>query len=564
MGLNPTRIPSGRQWRLIPEFLSPSERRWIRGFITAAVISFVTLLIGIGMQFMARVPQAGGTVTIGLVGSPQFINPILARDGTIDADLTKLMFRGLVRIDENLLPVPDLAESITLSEDRTQYTVTLRPNLYWSDDEPLTADDVKFTIDTIKDAEFASPHRALFTSATVEVTDDRTVVFTLEKPLAAFGTYLELGILPRHVWSDATPQTMALAELNVKPINNGPYKFLSVTKDRSGAVRQMTFVRNKSAAIQPYLQKLNIKFYAERTAAIDALRTDAIDIFGGLTPDEVSALPKKIVRTTTPISQLTAVFINQRDNPVLRAKEVRRALAMTVDRQGLIEASLPGLADVLQGPVLPGYPGFLSDLTIPPLDPVAANAALEEAGWKRNDAGIRQKGATQFVFAVTAPDDPVYRVVAESLAEGWRTLGAGVEVKLIDPSRIQRDTIKPRDYEILLFGQIHDTDGDLYPFWHSSQQRDPGYNLSLFFNKQLDTDLEDARTTDSLDKRIADYQSFQRIVADEIPAIFLYQHRYVQGHRSSVKIPQAKQLVSPSDRFLLTANWYTRTKISWR
>lgn len=565
LSLNPTRIPSGPQWRLIPSFLSAGERRWMRIWLILAVISGLAVITMVSSSHLVTVPRAGGTVTIGLIGAPQFINPVLARENSVDASLSKLLFRGLTKTNDDLESVPDLAESVTVSTDHKTYTIVLRPDLAWSDGEPLTAYDIKFTIDTIKDTEFGSPYSALFQTAAVEVKDDRTAVVTIEKPIAAFPYYLDIGLLPYHAWSDATPQTMPLAELNVKPISVGPYKFQSVTKDRSGAIKSLTLVRNRNYTYEtPFLNRVVVKFYADRVSAIDALNKESVDVIGGLTVAENQALAKKFSRTSFPISQITAVFLNQKANPVLKSKEVRQALAMTINRADLANSLFPGHVNVITGPVLPGYPGYLADLKGPAYDVAAANKLLEDAGWKTNKQGVRQKGAQQLVFAVTAPDDQSYNTLVDRLAESWRALGAGVEIKRSDPSSIQRDYVRPRKYEVLVFGEIYDADGDLYPFWDSSQQRDPGYNLSVYYNKKVDQYLEDAQSATTRDQWINDYKNFQTAIADDIPAIFLFQQLYVQAHRSALRGLSMERAVSACDRLAQVSNWYVKTKLTWR
>ncbi len=565
LSFNQSRIPSGRQWRTLPTLFSKSDRLWIRFSGAIAVIGAIVFFVTLSSSHVSRVAKQGGTITIGFVGTPQFINPVLAQPNTLDADLTKLLFRGVAQIDRAFQPVPDLAESITASDDRKTYTVKLKPDLKWSDGEPLTADDVRFTIETIKDPNFASPYRSLFQTATVETPDERTAVITLEKALTAFPYYFEIGLLPFHAWSDATPQTIALAELNVKPITDGPYKFLSVTKDRNGGIKSIAFTRNKFYhAAAPYAQKVVAKFYPDRESAIEALKTEAIDVFGNATVSESAAVAKKDVRTATPISQITAVFFNQKTNVAIKALEVRQALAMVIDRPKLIEAALPNHAIPLASPILPKYPGYDATRTIPTSDMAAAVTLLEQKGWKKNDQGFRQKGSAVLAFSLTIPDEPTYISMATTLTNAWKELGANVEVKTIDTSRIQRDVVKPRTYDALLFGQIYDADGDLFPFWHSSQQRDPGYNLALFYDKTVDAKLGDARSTTSFDTRSEDYRQFAASITDQVPAIFLVQQLSVAVHRSAVRGLPTDPTVSASSLYTSLPLWYVKTTLTWR
>jgi peptide/nickel transport system substrate-binding protein len=566
LSMSTSRIPNTRQLRYLPSLLNQPERRLVRFFSILAVISGLALLGLVLSQRLKSVAATGGTLTEGLVGTVQFINPVLARDQTIDSDLTKLMFPGLMKIGADLKPVPDLAESIVPSDDRKTFTVRLKPDLHWSDGEALTTADVVFTIGLIQDTAFASPARTLFSGVTVSATDDQTVEFRLTDAQANFPYALTTGLLPRHSWADveANPSAMPLAELNVKPISSGPFKFQSVTKDHSGIIKAVSFTRNKFySGPAPYLNRLVVKFYSDDNSALGALKNDSIDMLGGVDVIDVPRLSHKITKTSIPINQLTAVFFSQRTNAALKVKEVRQALNLAVDRYSIIRDIYHNQAVAIGSPVLKGYPGYDPNIMITGFNLDQARDRLEQAGWKLNDQGVRQKGSQSLTFSLGLPDDQTYLDLANQLIKNWQAIGAKVELKKYDPATIQRDVIRSRSYDALLYGQIYDASGDLYPFWHSSQQRDPGYNLAVFYNRQLDNDLKNARSTISYDKLVADYIDFQRIMANEQPAIFLAQQVDTIAHRSSVHGLAVDRLVSASDRYTNIASWYVKTKLAW-
>lgn len=564
--LSPSRLPTRRQLQLLPSVLKPGERRWLRLWLNLGILALLTL----GGQFIVDrvgfVPARGGTLTEGAIGAPQYINPVLARGSTVDELLTHLIFRGLMTVDGEGRVVPDLAKSITPADDGKSYTVKLRPNLYWSDTERLTSQDAVFTFETIIDSAYKSPLAGVFKGVTVAALDDQTVVFTLPAASNGFPSLLTTGLIPAHAWADTSPETFALAELNTKPtISNGPFRYQSLTKDRNGTIHSYTFVRNKSyAGSAPLLDKVIVKFYPDQPQALEALSAKSVDSLGNINLSDVSKIAKHDVITPFPLTQLTGVFFNQGKNPALKTKEVRQALATAVDRTPIIDQVLHGFARPVVGPILPGSLGYNEFLKRFDFNLATAEKMLDDAGWKKNDQGIRQKGAQQLTFVFTSVDEPISNGIAERLLANWRAIGAQVEHKKIEAGHIQKDVIRPRQYETLLFSQRYDIDVDPYPFWHSSQQRDPGFNLAVFFNKKIDQDLEDGRTTTSVEQRRTDYLDFQNILAEEVPAIFLYQSEYLYTHQSSLRGMTVKRLASGADRVLNIDNWYVKRKLAWK
>ncbi|MBI5467251.1 MAG: peptide ABC transporter substrate-binding protein [Candidatus Kerfeldbacteria bacterium] len=564
MGLATSRIPHPRQLKHLSDLLSAGERRLAKLALTLAVISGLVLLGHWVMRHIVTIPRAGGTLTEGMIGTPQFINPVLARPFSVDADLSRLVYRGLFKVDANLKIVPDIASSVTISADGKTYTVTLLKNLAWSDGEPLTAEDVRYTFETIADPDYQSPLQLLFKGVTIATPDDYTTTFTLASPLNPFLSYLTTGLLPAHAWQDATPQSFPLAELNTKPIGNGPFRFLNLTKDRNGNIRGYTFVRNKNSRETPFLDRFTVKFYADQTTALDALQKGAIDSLGGFAHEFVGPAVKNHQVTDFAMSQLTAVFFNQQKNPALRAKEVRQALSLATDKAAIIKDSLRGAGRQIEGPLLPGQDGFNRNLKTYLFSAEEARDLLEKAGWKIGSNNIRQKGSQQLTFVLTVVNDPTFVAIGQKLVGWWQSIGANVELKTVEAEQIQRDVIRPRAYEALLFGELYDADADPYPLWHSTQQKESGFNLAISFMKGVDQDLADARTTTDPAKRERDLFDFQNIVAEEVPAVFLYQAVYHYAHAKNLRGFPGERLVASTDRFSSIAAWYQKTGWRWK
>lgn len=565
LSLSPSRIPSFKQLRYLPRLLTIQERRLIRLGLVLAGLSLCLLIGRILFRHVITVPTPGGSLTEAVVGTPQYLNPVLARPYSADTELTRLLFSGLLRVNERMEVVPDLAESVTPSADGKVYTVILRPNLKWSDGTEITSADILYTYETVADTSYQSPIQGLYTNMTVTAPDARTVVFSLTDVNYPFLRSLTLGILPAALWRDQTPQTFSLAELNVKPVGSGPYKFQSVTKDRSGNLRGFTFIRNENfAGLSPFIDKISVKVYPESIGALDALTSNAVDSLGGITTDNLAKAEGSRTVSQFAISQVTAVFFSQKTNPALKIKEVRQALAMVVDRPALIVSAFSGVGRPANSPLLPGQPGYASDIKQLPLDVAGANALLDQAGWKLADTGIRSKGKQELAFTLTTVDDPRYTTAAHTLAESWKAIGAKVEVKIVTADRLQKDVIRPRSYDAFLFGQISNTSASPYQFWHSSQQRDTGFALAVGFIKKADQDLDAAQKATTTDAYTAALRDFQTIIADEVPAIILVQSEYLYAHERSLRGFQSDRFAAAADRFDGVHHWYLKTRWGWK
>ncbi|MBI2476715.1 hypothetical protein HYV72_00930, partial [Candidatus Uhrbacteria bacterium] len=190
------RFPTPHQWTALPRVLSVRERRFFWGSFTLCVLSVLFFVGYMLVSHVVLVPVSGGTYTEGLIGSPQFINPLYTSSNDVDQDISRLVFSGLMQWHPQNGLITDLAESYTISEDKRVYTFTLRNDALWHDGSPVTVRDVMFTYSAIQNPEFKSPLYSALRGVTIEQVDDRTVAFKLEEPFAPFLSVLSTGILP--------------------------------------------------------------------------------------------------------------------------------------------------------------------------------------------------------------------------------------------------------------------------------------------------------------------------------------------------------------------------------
>lgn len=567
-GMPKGKFPSWQQWKYLGAVLNFREK-WILDVCWGVVILAV-MSIGVYAYFRetVNVPKAGEKYTEGLVGYPERINPILAQTNDVDMDLVSLVYSGLFKYNTKQELVPELVSNYEISEDLKTYTFYMRRDVKWQDDESLTADDVLFTINAIQDPNFQSPLEQSMRGVQAEKIDDYTLRLVLSEPFSPFLSTLTFGILPRHIWYDIykiSPQNVFLTEYNLKPIGSGPYMFDSLIKDKAGNIKSYKFIPSPNYyGKKPYISEINLVFYADVYAATDDLTRKKIDGLFAVPRDMKSSVLKKnkdLKVYNTKLPQYTALFFNQDlSKKVLAKDEVREALVWGVDRQKIINDIFGGEAQAVYTPILPGYLGHNADVEKYGLDIEKGKQILEDAGWKVLEGNpYRQKDGQILEFTIFTVDQPEYTQVIDILKTNWEQMGFKINVSLFSAQDIQEQVIKGRNYEALLFGEIMGIDPDPYAFWHSSQQEHPGLALAIFYQKDIDKLLEDARKTIDVEQRRLNYFHFQNVLAEEIPAIFLYSPTYIYMVNKDVQGVSVQDIPLPSARFLDIVNWYIKT-----
>jgi len=513
------------------------------------------------------VADFGGEYIEGVVGQPSHINPVISQSNNADEDLTQIIYSGLLKYDSLGNPIPDLAESYDISEDKTLYTFHLRKGVTWHDGQPFTAADVLFTTNIISDPTYKSPLRVNWQGIETAVTDDHTITFQIKTRYAGFLQNLTFGILPKHIWESVGPEKFSLTDLNLQPIGTGPFKYNAFQKDSNGNIISYKLVANPTYfAGKPFISKITFNFYADDNAVIQAYNSKEVMGINSLTPQRLTDL--KLEQSTFThklnIPRYFAVFINQTKSLTLANDEVREALSYATNRKEIIENILNSSGNAVYSPFLSGMIGYSEDINKRDFDLEKANKILDEKNWKKGEDGFRSKDGVVLQFNLITTDWPELAGTAEILKSQWGKIGVSVNVGTYSFSDIQQNYIRPREYEAFLFGQVLGADPDLYSFWHSSQKRDPGLNLSLFGDATTDKLIEEGRAEFEPEKRGGIYKDFQKKLLEEIPAFFLYSPDYIYPVNKKVQGIAVENLVAPAKRFSDINHWYINTKRIWK
>jgi peptide/nickel transport system substrate-binding protein len=540
--------------------------------VLIAIITGRSLINQAFNKISTEIPASGGTLIEATTDYSRFINPILARSET-DRDLTTLIYSGIMKIGSDGNLQNDLASSVAESSDGTTYTVTLRDNLQFHDRVPLTADDVVFTIQKIKDPNIKSPLAGNWSGVDVKKIDDKTIEFDLPKPYEPFLENLTVGILPAHLWASTSVDSFDISPLNRKPIGSGPYKIDSTSEQEPGVVSEYKLIPfDNYAGQKPYITSYIFDMYKDEDSAVRAMLDNKADAISGISIDTLEKNQANLLKNRTiytPMLPRTySLFFNQSNSPVLLNPEVRQALNQAIDKTDLIKQVRNGYGVVTDSPI-PGKMMDFASTTATTTDNVTlATNILLSNGWKKGTDGIFTKDVTinkktsteRLSFNISTSNSPELKAVAQYVANVWKNIGAEVNVQIYESSDLSEQVIIPRKYDILLFGQIVGRDSDLYPFWHSSQQKDLGLNLAMYANKKVDTLLESLRATSTESVRASAINSISSEINKDLPAIFLYSPDYLFVMPNSVRGIVLPAIDSSSERLYQVSNWYIDTR----
>ncbi len=560
---------------LIYKKFSISEKLFFYFLCFLFIFSGFILLNKVNQEMSVDVPTNGGYLSEGIVGSPRFVNPVLATSD-VDNDLTELVYSGLMKSGPDNSIITDLAQKYDISDDGLIYTVTLKDNIFFHDEEKVTTDDVEFTINKIEDSTIKSPKRAGFYDVKVEKVDDITIKFILKKPYSPFLENLTIGILPKHLWDNLSPEQFPLSQYNVEAIGSGPYKISKMETLSKNMLLIPTYYElvafDKYVPKKPYIEKLVVNFYKDEKTLINAYNNKDIEAINSISPEKITELNKQSGAkiNIAPLPRVFAVFFNQNQNETLTYKEVRQALNMAVDRNKIVTDILSGYGKPLYGPIPANLIKNDSNNDSGANNIESAINILTKAGWvKSTTTGLISKKISktktiklEITISTLNSDDLVKS--AELIKSDWEKLGAIVEIKQYDFGDLQQNIIRPRKFEALLYGEVVGKDMDFFAFWHSSQRNDPGLNIAMYANSKVDKLLEDARKTSDTSVRISKYNAFSDEIEKDVPAVFLYSPEFIYITPGKIQNLSLWTITLPYERFLDINNWYIETNNLWK
>ena len=563
------RIPRISALQDVINGLSPLERVVFWVLSAALAFSAFAVFTQVNHETTTQVPVRGGVIREGVIGAPRFINPLLALSDT-DRDLSTLIYAGLTRPAADGTLIPDIAERYTISDDGTEYNFVLRDDARFHDGVPLTADDVVFTVELAQDSAIKSPRRADWDGVRVEKVNDREVRFILNRPYAPFLENTTMGILPRHIWLNVSPQEFAFSNFNTQPIGSGPFKLKKIKYNSSGIPEYYDLRAFKSYTLgRPFIDKFLVHFFANEDDLVRAYSSGTITSLSAISSNALQdTLSDRSQLLQEAFPRIFAVFFNQNRNHVFADKDVRLALEMLLDKQKIVDEVLNGYGTIIDSPIPPGTITGQSTPDTTAHDKAArqeeARALLEASGWEFNDeVGGWTDGEQLLTFSIATANTPELKRAAQIAATTWAEAGIPVKVNVFETGDLNQNVIRPRDYEALLFGEVVGRSLDLFAFWHSSQKDDPGLNIAIYTNSTTDDLLAEARTVSDREERDTLYLKFEEEIQEDAPAIFLYAPDFLYVVPEKLRGVNIGLVATQSERFAGVHLWHTQTERVW-
>ena len=441
----------------------------------------------------------------GVIGQPtSFLPSQLTQEN--DKAISKLIFRGLFTYDIYGVLVPDLAETWTVSEDGLAYTIKIRDNQYWNNGKKITSDDLIYSAFKIED---------LVGVATDKV-DELTVRYTLPNKYSPFLSLLTAGVMQVNEEDRKVP---------LRPVSSSDFEIIQV--ERTGNIVNRVILRSKNP--EHKVKRIVFRYYANEDELVTAAKLGEIDSFLAKDNHEL----ENFSNYKFPLQGIYYALIFNTRNETLKDVGLRQKLQKVLPVESLI--SEYGI--LAQGPISRSV--FTDkDLEFDPYD----------EHFKEDLGDVK--------LTLTIPNTDDHLELAKRIADIWKNrLEVKVEIRQVSPNDMLESVIKPRDFEVFIYGQEVGRDPDRYVYWHSTQKDYPSLNISGFEQVRADRALEEGRNEQDNDKRILHYNEFQKVVTEQVPAIFLY-HPYTNFYVSKyIKGIGDKYSFTYSNRFLDFYNW---------
>ena len=479
------------------------------------------LVLALALGFALAQPQIGGVLRVGMQTDPVGLDPHLT-NATASRNMLENTYETLVMFNSAIEIIPGLAESWEVSDDLLEWTFHLR-EATWHDGTPVTAEDVKFSIERIKDPAIASPRASHFAAVErIDVLDARTVRFTLAQPFTPLLSFLAASlnvIVPQHVVEEH-------GDLQNVTVGSGPFRLVEyLPQTRLVLTRYEDYWGRDADGNQlPYLDGITFTFYPDATARSTAILTGNVDWIEYVASVDVPTLEAdpNVVVFGGPTSNYRSVQFNH-EHPPFDDARVRQAFAYAIDRQMVVDLALFGIDGVVAtGSTVPPGNFYAVESPYTVRDVEKAKALLAEAGYP---------DGFEFEFYITSTysflRDPA-EVVQANLAD----IGVRANIKLEDWS-IYLPNYLAGEFTVILTGSSGQADPDAFlhtPFYSTSSG-----NWINFADERIDELLDAGRREPDPEARRAIYQEAQERILELSPMVFLFHSAQYSAQRPQVQ-----------------------------
>jgi peptide/nickel transport system substrate-binding protein len=541
-----------------------TRSRWARVIVAAIVL--VAFVAGAALVFQLRgngagpVTGGGSSYTEAVAGTYQRINPLYASTNEVDADLSRLVFSGLVRVGPDGGVLPDLAQLPEVSADGKTYTFKLRKGVNWHDGVAFTSRDVAFTISQLTNPDFkGDPALAEgWLGVETETPDDATFVVHLKQASAPFlARSATIGILPQHLLGGLSAAALFDTPFNTAPIGTGPYRMAGID------TREATLSAYREYHLgRPGIDTIRLTFYPDYSSALRALedgQAQGLMLRESLTEAQVTEIKTiKGMKVEQPArTAYVVLYLNNDRAQFFQDERVRRAISLILDRKAIADRVFYGVATVSSSPVAPGTWAYAKEYDDMAPQMLEAKKLLADAGWLPHPTtGILVNGGAEFRMTIRTDNDPVRVAVANEVARQLEAAGIRATVASTTFSVLRRDFLQGRDYDAAIAGWAQGPDPDPYFGWHSTQTGAAGLNLANFADAVADQLIAKGRTSNDIDVRKDAYRQFQEVWQEKEPSVILAYPKYIYAYSANIQGVKLGILSSGADRFANVYQWH--------
>lgn len=540
---------------------------WLLGM--GALIGLATLQFFLFQSSYTTVTGAyGGTYAEAVQGEIHTLNPLFASTEGEQA-AARLIFSSLLTYDSSGRLRGDLAQDFSTLDEGKRYRVTLKPAVLWHDGKRLTADDVIFTVNLLKDPATNIASGANWKGIEVKKVNNTTIDFVLSASYAPFLHALTFPVVPKHLLANVEVAKIRESQLSSHPVGTGPFSFKMTQRlqDENGRVVVHMNSNSKYYAGVPKVDRFQVHSYKDRASLYNALKSHSVNAVSNVSFADYNSLKDNSEYDTSIHSVNSGIFaLFNTTLGALSDVRVRQALQAGTDVAKAID-TLPVDVPILDAPLLDSQ-APLGGVNKPKYEVERAKKLLEEAGWKL-EGTQRSKDGEPLMLKVAYIKNADYQSVVESLTKQWRELGVRIETQPVDVNdstqNILSDILKPRDYDVLVHELNLGSDPDVYAYWHSSQATQKGLNFSNYNSGISDDTLSSARLRIEGNLRDAKYRAFVTQWYKDAPAIGLYQSQATYAHtKTSSSFDVDRQLVTSIDRFGDVTRWSTQQQTVYK
>jgi peptide/nickel transport system substrate-binding protein len=484
--------------------------------LTRIVIALVCMAIVASTTFgvIAQAPIRGGTAIVGTNRDILRMDPHLMT-AVATYQVMGNIYEGLIAYDSDFNPVPQLAESWSSSPDGTRWTFNLRKGVRFHNDRPLTAADVKYSIERICNPKTASPRpTAKLPLKEITVVDDYTVELVLNQPYSAMLYRMDFkncAIVPRE-------EVEKHGDLNLHPVGTGPFRFVEWIP-----MTHVVLEKNEEYWGEPaYLDKVIFKVIPEDFTRTSALKKGEIDLLIGVPPQLVSDLKQnpELSFGEAPGTGVRYMGLNCARPPFSDVR-IRQAINFAIDRQLIIQAAMFGAAVPAYHNIPPASP-FALDLRLPKRDINKAKSLLAEAGYENGfEVEINVLGGFSDMQAA-----------GETVQDQLRALNINLKPIPTEPGIYESRVVGKRDYDACITGSSEGADPSLR--LENYFMAGAPYNVSDYVNPKVDDILTKAQQAKSKEEAEKYYTSAVQIIMDEAPWIPLYSPNTMNAWRKTL------------------------------